>query len=40
VPSEELRNPLLVVSPVRAETASVAEQSYQSLREAILSMDI
>ncbi len=40
VPSEELRNPLLVVAPVRAETASVAEQSYLSLREAILSMDI
>ena len=40
VPSEELRDPTLVVSPVRAETASVAEQSYQSLREAILTMDI
>jgi DNA-binding GntR family transcriptional regulator len=38
--SEELQDPTLVVSPVRAETASVAEQSYQSLREAILTMDI
>jgi len=40
VPSEQPRDPLLVVSPVRAATASVAEQSYVSLREAILSMDI
>src|ERR687890_2018680 len=40
LPSEELQDPTLVVSPVRAETASVAEQSYQSLREAILAMDI
>jgi DNA-binding GntR family transcriptional regulator len=40
VPSEELQDPTLVVSPVRAETASVAEQSYQSLRQAILTMDI
>jgi DNA-binding GntR family transcriptional regulator len=40
VPSEELQDPMLAVAPVRAETASVAEQSYQSLREAILSMDI
>ena len=40
VPSEEIQDPTLVVSPVRAETASVAEQSYQSLREAILTMDI
>jgi DNA-binding GntR family transcriptional regulator len=30
----------LDVSPVRAETASVAEQSYRSLRDAILGMDI
>ena len=39
-PSEELQDATLVVSPVRAETASVAEQSYQSLRQAILTMDI
>ncbi len=36
----ERQDGTLVVSPVRAETASVAEQSYQSLREAILTMDI
>jgi DNA-binding GntR family transcriptional regulator len=40
VSSEESRDPTLVVTPVRALTASVAEQSYQSLREAILTMDI
>ena len=40
MPSDGFQDRTLVVSPVRAETASVAEQSYQSLREAILSMDI
>jgi DNA-binding GntR family transcriptional regulator len=38
--SEQRRDGTLAVAPVRAETASVAEQSYQSLREAILGMDI
>jgi DNA-binding GntR family transcriptional regulator len=38
--SERRQDLTLAVSPVRAETASVAEQSYQSLREAILAMDI
>jgi DNA-binding GntR family transcriptional regulator len=38
--AEERQEATLVVSPVRAETVSVAEQSYQSLREAILTMDI
>ena len=40
MPTDGFQDRTLVVSPVRAETASVAEQSYQSLREAILSMDI
>jgi DNA-binding GntR family transcriptional regulator len=40
VASERRQDLTLVMSPVRAETASVAEQSYQSLREAILGMDI
>jgi DNA-binding GntR family transcriptional regulator len=40
VASERRQDLTLVMSPVRAETASVAEQSYQSLREAILAMDI
>jgi DNA-binding GntR family transcriptional regulator len=38
--SEQRQDGTLAVAPVRAETASVAEQSYQSLREAILGMDI
>lgn len=40
VASDQRRDGTLAVAPVRAETASVAEQSYQSLRDAILAMDI
>jgi DNA-binding GntR family transcriptional regulator len=41
-PAEELRegNGSLVVSPVPAEAASVAQLTYQALREAILAMDV
>jgi DNA-binding GntR family transcriptional regulator len=41
-PAEELRggNGSLVVSPVPAEAASVAQLAYQALREAILAMDV
>jgi DNA-binding GntR family transcriptional regulator len=34
------RNGSLVVSPVRAEAASVAQLTYQALRDAILAMDV
>ena len=39
-PLQERQNGSLVVSPIRAEAVSVAQLTYQSLRDAILTMDV
>jgi DNA-binding GntR family transcriptional regulator len=39
-PLQERRNGSLVVSPIRAEAVSIAQQAYQALRDAILAMDV
>jgi DNA-binding GntR family transcriptional regulator len=39
-PLQERQNGSLVVSPIRAEAVSVAQLTYQSLRDAILAMDV
>jgi DNA-binding GntR family transcriptional regulator len=39
-PLQERRNGSLVVSPVRAEAASVSQLAYQALRDAIVAMDV
>jgi DNA-binding GntR family transcriptional regulator len=39
-PLQERQNGSLVVSPIRAEAVSVAQLAYQSLRDAILAMDV
>jgi DNA-binding GntR family transcriptional regulator len=39
-PRQERQNGSLVVSPIRAETVSVAQLTYQALRDAILAMDV
>jgi DNA-binding GntR family transcriptional regulator len=39
-PLQERQNGSLVVSPVRAEAATVAQLAYQALRDAIVAMDV
>jgi DNA-binding GntR family transcriptional regulator len=39
-PLQERQNGSLVVSPVRAEAATVAQLAYQALRDAIMAMDV
>ncbi len=39
-PLQERQNGSLIVSPVRAEAASIAQLAYQALRDAIVAMDV